>query len=484
MERQDRINEVRNGFAEFVAKTKAASALDQTDLFKISEDVVCPILRIVLDLPSLRNLNESERVNYPGVDLGDSVAGVGIQVTAAADAKKLRSTVVAAVRNQVFETYPRLLVYVLGERQRRYTVNLDSEKSGVLVFEPNEDVLDYKDVLARLRHRSIADIAAVADVLREEVTGGVPPRAPTLALTEPLWANLVELSFPDELFVAHLVPEATSKRKKAQRRVAREYLKNEFDLRAPTDWTIHSEQLVTFRDPSDSSEPISRIVDQGTVTSLLPQEYFGIDGDHENVFKDLLRRCLQQKLYPRGVGWQDQEHLFIFLGDDEDDVRTETWFGEKTSTRRVFERERKLNEPDKTWVCKHLGFGARFHLIAGRWYIGLKPEWYFSSDGYRRSWLLPDKVDYLKRKERNQQVFNHLKFIVHFVGNDPPPDLFRTFKTYPFLKIASLCDFTGGVAISDADWRKTEVKEEQELLSDPLGDLPLFEQSDAADASS
>lgn len=76
MKIQEIHNRIRDRLAYLSAAVKGASAMGQTDLHRLSETIVCPILRIILELPDLRNLNAVERENFPGIDLGDSRAGV------------------------------------------------------------------------------------------------------------------------------------------------------------------------------------------------------------------------------------------------------------------------------------------------------------------------------------------------------------------------------------------------------------------------
>ena len=55
--------------------------------------------------------------------------------------------------------------------------------------------------------------------------------------------------------------------------------------------------LITFHDLSDSDLPLAEVIDLGTVTPIEPDEFYGANENQERVFKSLLRRCLQQKLY-------------------------------------------------------------------------------------------------------------------------------------------------------------------------------------------
>ena len=129
MEIQEVHNRIRDRLAYLSATVKGASAMGQTDIHRLSETVVLPVLKIILDLPDLRNLN-SEKRDFPGIDLGDPTAGVGIQVTAQANASKIRECIRTCIRHGVHRTYPHLRVFVLTEKQSVYRFAPEAEWGG------------------------------------------------------------------------------------------------------------------------------------------------------------------------------------------------------------------------------------------------------------------------------------------------------------------------------------------------------------------
>ncbi|MDE2716420.1 MAG: SMEK domain-containing protein, partial [Chloroflexota bacterium] len=135
MEIQETHNRIRDRLAYLSATVKGASAMGQTDIHRLSETVICPVLKIILDLPDLRNLNSDER-DFPGIDLGDPTAGVGIQVTVRANASKIRKTIRTCIRHDVYRTYPRLRVFVLTDKQSAYRLDPEADLEGKLVVDP------------------------------------------------------------------------------------------------------------------------------------------------------------------------------------------------------------------------------------------------------------------------------------------------------------------------------------------------------------
>jgi hypothetical protein len=281
--------------------------------------------------------------------------------------------------------------------------------------------------------------------------------------TETVYLNLLELFFPKELYISHLVVEREKviekskdyknklKKDASTRDVARAALE-QAGLAFGVDWICHEGKIVTFHDLKDDNIPISAIVDRGTTISLDSQEFYEIDRNLENVFKSLLRRCLQQKLYRQNVIWQYQEQQFIFVEFDGNPIRKEEWYGERKSTRTVYERVMKNNKPDEISYCKHQAFHTQYRRFGQSWYLTIIPDWFFSFDGYRRSFYAKDKLDWLKREENNKNVYNHLRFIVAFLKTEKSSDLFVTRYPYPFLAFGELITFENAPLLNDDEW--------------------------------
>ena len=82
---QARIGEL---IARFVTEIKGGTAMSRTDLNRVAESVLVPLFRAVYGYESLRNLNHTERMNFPGIDLADDTAKVAFQVTATSTRSK------------------------------------------------------------------------------------------------------------------------------------------------------------------------------------------------------------------------------------------------------------------------------------------------------------------------------------------------------------------------------------------------------------
>ena len=72
-----------------------------------------------------------------------------------------------------------------------------------------------------------------------------------------------------------------------------------------------------------------------------------------------------------------------------------------------------------------------------------------------------EKIDWIKRQENNEQVFNHLRFITYFLTQDKPPGLFVQWRPYPFLSFGELLSLDSAPALNDNDWNPPPTTEEE-----------------------
>lgn len=485
MKHQDLINELRTALSELVLNVDGASAMQMYDLHRLAEGVVLGLFREILDLPDLRNLNATERKNFPAIDLADDTRRFAVQVTATASLDKIKSTLSTFLRHDLTSSYDRLVVYVLIRKQDSYSqLAIDTIVQGRLDFQPDRDILDYRDLLAKAVDLSPAKVQAAVEVLKSYKRGGAPAGLADTDFDPPSAVevaslNLVEIFFPSQLYVGELLPQVTpegrSGRAHGGRKTIREHLKAA-GLWAPTDFEVNARRVITFHPLEESNNPFATIIDLGTVTPINAFEFSDIDGDHERIFKSLLRLCFQHKLYKHGVEWKHDDGLFIFVPRQEGDLlREETWTGQKQAKRRVFERKLNKSDPDKTFVCKHFAFSVDFVRADDRWFAALTPDWYFSyGDGYRKSRFADQSLSWLKRREINRTVADHFRFLVSWLGNLDTDDLFSTSTANaPQISFGDVVRFSNHPALDDEQW--LPIKDEAVDDPDHFQEARLFD---------
>ncbi|HZY10429.1 MAG TPA: DUF4062 domain-containing protein [Bacteroidota bacterium] len=304
--------------------------------------------------------------------------------------------------------------------------------------------------------------------------------------TEELFSNLLEIEFPQNLFHADLDidrAEIIRKSKETERPLAYKAetrhviyaaLKQN-GLSAINDFNYSEGKLYTFQNLHDEINPLRSIVDLGTIEEENASDFYTTNNDYLNIFKGLLHQCLVRKLLSVGIKWQHETKLFYFMPVEETpDKREISWHSKIDATRTVFEATYKNNKPTEMLHGKHLAFRERFFFFENKWYLGIFPEWFFSFDGARKNIFSAKQVIYLKKKERNNQVFNHLKFIVYILKYYSQANLFKQTYTYDVLKFGNLKKLSSYPSIDDSIWLPKEEKAFGALLLDREPSIPLF----------
>ena len=372
--------------------------MGQTDINTVSETVLIPLFAEIYGYKKLQNLNTTEHANYPSIDLGDEVARVAFQITSTPDIGKVKDTLQKFVNHELYKKYDRLIIYVLTERQRSYSETAyKSIIQDKFDFNSDKDILDYRNILKDIANFQISKLHRIQGILESNFGEGSMPLflQADERFTEQVRLNLLELFFPQVLYTAEIIESKNRtssshkyKRKMYRQNSPRETVQNELKqcgLKFGVDWEYYGNQIVTFHDLRDDHLPLAQIVDKGTVTQFSPKEFYETDENYGRVFKTLLGRCLQQKLYQQRVLWQNEAKLFIFADVDGAAIRTESWHDKRESERVIYERVMKDNKPDEILRCKHLAFRTQYKFFGDKWYLLIKPEWFFSYDGYKQS---------------------------------------------------------------------------------------------------
>lgn len=302
--------------------------------------------------------------------------------------------------------------------------------------------------------------------------------------TELLTSNLVEISFPKTLFIADLdinrneviekswETEFKLKKKDSDYKVAKAAISQK-GYTPWSDFVLHENKMITFHDLGNYDVPLGEIVDGGTIEEINTVDFYSVNKDYLNVFKRLLRFCLQRKLYHLGIK-QKGKGLYAYIPDkDNNEKREIEWFGKVSATRTVFQLNRDKKNPDKIWNGKHFAFRAQFHLLNEKWYASFTPDWYISYDGYKESYYGNKQVSYLKKVEKNPHVLNHLRFIISQLTKHLQTNLFESNFDYQILKFNKLEKIEAYPKIKEDDWFKNESESAKRLLNEKILSLDL-----------
>jgi hypothetical protein len=179
MDHQKLLLEVREEFVWLVRSVESSAAMSLFDIHRIAEKIVLPLFQTIMGWPDLRNLNEEEE-GFPAIDLGDDVKHIGIQVTGTTDLEKIKGTLETFLKHDLDDTYKRVIVYVLTDKQRSYKqASIDKVTGSRLTFNGKKDVLDYKDLLKKVAKLEPAKVRAVLELLKSYRLSEDPAQRPT-----------------------------------------------------------------------------------------------------------------------------------------------------------------------------------------------------------------------------------------------------------------------------------------------------------------
>ena len=493
---QERIIELFTAFA-FLAKGNSAAG--KTDFNKVSETVLVPLFKDIFELPNLRNLN-SVKQNYPAIDLADDKKAVAFQITATADSQKVKDTLTKFVDNRLFEKYERLIVYIITEKKDSYPVKTFSDIVGdKFDFKIERDILDFRDMIKICMDYQIDKISRIRRILaanfgrKDYSIFNEDQKEPF----EEVFLNLIEVFPPQKLFVADLDIDRAAIVKNSfgalqfndpTRTIIRNYVLEQLKKDFFSGWHPHQNQLITFHDLENDNSFLSDIVDQGTVESIPPEDFYSVRGkidvDRENIFKTLLRKTLQEHLYSKYVEWQHRDGIFIFTENGTEQKtakpikqkktdatkikateqiifkRYETWVGEKSSQRAVLEIFMKADQPDEPWYYKHHAFEAKFKRIGSKWFLLILPDWFFSYDGFNKSDFHADDIKWLKKNSNTGIVFTDFRFIHYFLRNNGKA-FFQQNTDPTALEFGDYVSFENAPFLFDEAWNPPELKKKK-----------------------
>lgn len=133
------------------------------DLNRLLEDFFKDVLDIMLD-GEFRNLN-AHRSNEPGLDLGSTRLGIGVQVTSRATSAKVNATL-TKVTDEQLQAYDRIVILVIGDGQSSYTLDTDAlTRTG---FDTN-DIWDVTELCRQATSLSLLKLQQLHQLVSAEV---------------------------------------------------------------------------------------------------------------------------------------------------------------------------------------------------------------------------------------------------------------------------------------------------------------------------
>jgi len=157
------IGEIIDELSLVATQIATRSKLGLYDLNVFSESFFKDVLNAIYGW-QLQNLNQS-RANEPGLDLGDEVCHIAVQVTSRSDAAKVNGTL-AKITPEQAKKYSKFFVLVAGEK--RGTYKLDTKLSSQYDFK-EENILDVQDLCRKALDLPIDKLQHLHRVIRTNV---------------------------------------------------------------------------------------------------------------------------------------------------------------------------------------------------------------------------------------------------------------------------------------------------------------------------
>ena len=154
---------------DFVRRVNVETAMDRRDINRISENVLIPLLSEIYEHKELKNLNTSEKSNFPAIDLGDEKTGTAYQITSRFRTDKIKKTLIKFVEHELYKKFDRLVIYILTEKPETYHGRgLDDIIQDKFSFDKEKDILDYRDLLKQISGFSLDKLRGVEEILEQQ----------------------------------------------------------------------------------------------------------------------------------------------------------------------------------------------------------------------------------------------------------------------------------------------------------------------------
>lgn len=143
--REDYIKKVAYFLAVLEVNIRNTGFLRLLDLNIVAETFFADFLNILHGL-KLENLNNIDRSNMPGIDLGDTDNKIAYQVTSTKTGEKIQKTIDKFIKEELHKKFDSLNILILGTKQQTY----NTVQTHGLAFSVKDNILDIKDLINAL----------------------------------------------------------------------------------------------------------------------------------------------------------------------------------------------------------------------------------------------------------------------------------------------------------------------------------------------
>ena len=165
LSREEYIKRTTQAIAYLQTEIRLRGYLNLYDCHIIAEDFMANLLNIVFDY-QLINLNYFHK-NQPGIDLGDQSNSIAFQVTAQKSKIKIQKTINKFIDEELYKEYRQLYFFIL---QEKYEPRSTFDTKGYFVFDNQENILDFGDLIREIRGLKIEKLKETVEFLDKEIS--------------------------------------------------------------------------------------------------------------------------------------------------------------------------------------------------------------------------------------------------------------------------------------------------------------------------
>jgi len=186
MDNLELIHKITHQLTYWRTYTELSSSIMLNDVNNTNEALSAKILNKVNGW-NLKNLN-SEKANFPALDLGDNALGTGVSVTATDTSTYIKDKITKNLDHKVYETYPTHYFFITTKK-KNYSTDFDT--GGKYVFDKDQHILDIEDLLKSIKElpeQGQKDVLAILEAnvykLRGKFIEDITPQDISKVLTE------------------------------------------------------------------------------------------------------------------------------------------------------------------------------------------------------------------------------------------------------------------------------------------------------------
>jgi len=167
--KEELLKQIIKYFSLFRYKVELNNAIHFFDINDIAEDLVQNSLNFIYDL-NLINLN-SDKINYPGIDLGDKKKKIAFQVTSIAKSSKIQKSIDNFINAdfdpKLFIVYESIYIFIITKKQSSYRTIFNTKK--LFLFDNTKHIIDFEDLIKKIKGFSTSRLKSLVDILDLEL---------------------------------------------------------------------------------------------------------------------------------------------------------------------------------------------------------------------------------------------------------------------------------------------------------------------------